>query len=152
VELSVIIGLYVCGLVAMIIELFIPGAVIGTMGFLAVAGSIIYALATGHPVAAAILVGCTLAFVPIFFALWKGVVGRYFALKETGAKDSGPSTIIDESLVGTEGVVVSPLRPTGIARLHDRRYDVITRGEMLERGTRVKVVEVSGNRVVVERA
>ena len=39
----------------------------------------------------------------------------------------------------------------GIAHLNDKRYDVVTRGEMLGKGSRVKVIEVSGNRVVVKK-
>jgi len=151
VELTIIIALYVCGLVAMIVELFIPGMIIGTMGFMATLASIIFAFATGHLWTAVVLVGTTLAFVPLFFALWKGVVGKYFALKSDVLKDARPSTTVGEELVGLEGVAVTALRPTGIAHLGERRYDVITQGEMLDKGTRIKVVEVSGNRIVVEQ-
>jgi len=150
VEFTLIVGIYLCGLLAMIIELFIPGAVIGTIGFLAVLGSIIYAFATGHTVAGVVLVVCTMAFVPVFFVLWKSVVGKYFALKGD-QRDFRPSRTVNETLVGSEGVSLSPLRPSGIARINDRRYDVVTQGQMVERGVRVKVIEVSGNRIVVKR-
>jgi membrane-bound serine protease (ClpP class) len=147
-QLTLIIGIYVCGLVAMVVEMFIPGAVIGTIGFLAVLGSVIYALATGHQVTALVLIGCTLALLPVFFMLWKNVVGRLFAMKGE-ERDFSPSTTVNEELVGVEGVAVTHLRPTGIARLDERRYDVVSRGELIEKGTPIKVVEVSGNRVVV---
>ena len=55
----------------------------------------------------------------------------------------------DVALAGKEGVVESALRPTGIARIDGRRVDVVTRGELIEPGARVRVVEVSGNRVIV---
>jgi membrane-bound serine protease (ClpP class) len=55
----------------------------------------------------------------------------------------------DSALAGKEGVVESALRPTGIARIEGRRVDVVTRGELVEVGARVRVLEVSGNRVVV---
>ena len=55
----------------------------------------------------------------------------------------------DLELTGKEGVVTSPLRPAGTARIDDRRVDVVTRGEMLDVDTRVRVIEVRGNRVVV---
>ncbi len=147
-EMTIIIAVYLCGLAAMVVELFIPGAVIGTIGFLAVVGSVIYALATGHQVTALVLIGCTLALLPVFFMLWKNVVGRLFAMKGE-ERDFSPSTTISEDLVGVEGVAVTQLRPTGIARLDERRYDVVTRGELIEKGTPIKVVEVSGNRIVV---
>ena len=55
----------------------------------------------------------------------------------------------DEALAGREGVVESALRPTGIARIEGRRVDVVTRGELVDVGARVRVIEVSGNRIVV---
>lgn len=50
------------------------------------------------------------------------------------------------------GVALSPLRPAGFARIDGQRLDVQTRGEMLDEGTKVQVIEVTGNRVVVRRA
>lgn len=58
----------------------------------------------------------------------------------------------DIALAGKEGVVEALLRPAGIARFDGRRVDVVSRGEMIDVGTRVRVVEVDGNRVVVARA
>ncbi|MGD2174252.1 MAG: NfeD family protein [Candidatus Brocadiaceae bacterium] len=150
-ELWIIIGLYLCGLLAMVVELFIPGMVLGVFGFMAVLGSIIYAIAVGRRGWAAVLIVCALAFVPAFFALWKNVVGRYFAISGD-QRDYRPSSTIDEKLVGVQGVAVTALRPTGIARLNERRYDVVTRGELLEKGTPIEVIEVSGNRIVVKEA
>ena len=147
-ELAVIILVFAAGLVAMFIELFIPGAVMGLIGLLAVVGSIVYALVHGHTTAGAILAVIGVLWVPLFFAMWKSVVGRFFALKGD-QKGFRPSTTIREDLVGLEGEAMSALRPSGVARLNDRRYDVVTRGEMLSKGARIKVIEVSGNRVVV---
>ncbi len=149
-DLTIIIGVFICGLVAMFVELFLPGAIIGTIGFLAVAGSIVFAFVRGHSTTGAVLVMCTIAFIPVFFTVWKNVLARYFAI--TGdEKDFRPSAL-GSDLVGAEGITLSALRPSGIARLNEQRYDVVTRGEMLEKGTRIRVIEVSGNRIVVARA
>ena len=58
----------------------------------------------------------------------------------------------DLGLVGQEGVAEGPLRPAGIARIGGRRVDVVTRGELIDHGESVQVLEISGNRVVVGRA
>ncbi len=50
---------------------------------------------------------------------------------------------------GKQGLSLTPLRPSGIVRLEGRRLDVVTRGEMIESGINVRVVEVLGNRIVV---
>jgi membrane-bound serine protease (ClpP class) len=57
----------------------------------------------------------------------------------------------DAELAGSEGTLESDCRPAGMARIGERRVDVVTRGEWLEAGARVRVVEVQGNRVVVAR-
>ncbi|MHC4480749.1 MAG: NfeD family protein [Planctomycetota bacterium] len=150
-ELAIIIAVFLCGMLGMLIELFLPGAVLGMMGFLGVVGSIVYAIVSGHTVTATVLIICALAFVPVFFMLWKGVIGRFFATYGE-EKDFRPSTTIGQELVGAEGEAATPLRPSGIAYFDSRRYDVVTRGEMLPRGTRVRVMEVSGNRVVVKES
>jgi membrane-bound serine protease (ClpP class) len=147
---AVIVLVFVCGLLAMVVELFIPGMVIGTIGFLAALGSVIYAFVEGYHVLGVVLLVCTIAMIPLFFALWRNVVGRFFAITTDESGFSSSSAAI-EDLLGVEGVAMSPLRPSGIARLNDRRYDVVTRGEMLEKGTAIKVIEVSGNRIVVKR-
>ena len=58
----------------------------------------------------------------------------------------------DADLLGKEGVTENLLHPTGTALLDGRRGDVLTRGEPIEAGSRVRVVEIEGNRVVVMRA
>ena len=40
-------------------------------------------------------------------------------------------------------------RPTAGAAFEGRRVDVMSRGEPIEPGSRVRVIEVEGNRVVV---
>jgi membrane-bound serine protease (ClpP class) len=55
-------------------------------------------------------------------------------------------------LLGKQGTVETDCRPAGMARLDGRRVDVVTRGEYIDAGVRVRVVDVQGNRVVVARA
>ena len=56
---------------------------------------------------------------------------------------------VDQSLLDQEGVAHSDLRPSGVAKINDRRMDVLAEGGMIEAGTGIKVVEVTGMRVVV---
>jgi len=55
-----------------------------------------------------------------------------------------------EPLLGQEGVVTTQLTPCGKARFGDQLVDVMADGEFLAVGTRIKVVEIHGNRVIVE--
>jgi membrane-bound serine protease (ClpP class) len=53
-------------------------------------------------------------------------------------------------LLGSSGVTLTPLRPSGAAELDGRRVDVVTDGVFVEAGKGLKVVSIEGARVVVE--
>jgi len=53
--------------------------------------------------------------------------------------------------VGDIGEVTSTLRPTGKARFGDAIVDVVATAEFLGRGTKVEIIEIHGNRVVVRK-
>lgn len=53
---------------------------------------------------------------------------------------------------GARGVAETDLRPSGVARLSERRVDVVADGEFVPRGSRVVVTAVDGLRVLVRRA
>jgi len=78
--------------------------------------------------------------------LGKHMVARGLSFESRAATDER-----DLALAGQRGVVVSTLRPAGIARIDGRRVDVVSRGEMIESGSAVRVLSVEGNRVVVVR-
>ena len=80
-------------------------------------------------------------------ALGRKITARGFSFEDGRAVDRR-----DEGLAGARGVVEAPLRPAGIARIDGRRVDVVSRGESIDAGTEVVVVEVSGNRVIVARS
>lgn len=146
-----ILAVYLLGLTAMVLEMFLPGAVIGTMGFLAVCGSIIYAFAKGYTVTGTVLTGTTIALIPVFFLVWRDVLSRFMSLK-ADEKGYRVTTTVDESLLGKQGHALSQLRPSGTAQIDGRRHSVVTRGELLPKGTQLKVIEVAGNRIVVKSA
>ncbi|MHC4456028.1 MAG: NfeD family protein [Planctomycetota bacterium] len=60
------------------------------------------------------------------------------------------SKIIDVN-VGDIGEVISTLRPAGKAKFDDAVVDVVAIAEFLEEGTKVEIIEIHGNRVVVKK-
>ena len=66
----------------------------------------------------------------------------------------GYTTALSEAkaLLGTTGVAETNLRPSGKGRFGDRLVDVVTEGDLIERGNRITIVEVQGSRVVVKHA
>jgi membrane-bound serine protease (ClpP class) len=54
------------------------------------------------------------------------------------------------ALVGRVGVTLSPLRPSGKAQFDDEIADVMSQGDMIGSGRRIRVVGHSGAALVVE--
>ena len=54
--------------------------------------------------------------------------------------------------IGDEGSCLTDLRPAGTMLAANARLDVITSGEYIEKGALVRVIEVKGNRIVVEES
>ena len=53
--------------------------------------------------------------------------------------------------IGDTGKAVSNLRPAGKAKFADSIVDVVAEGEFLDKGVKVEIIEVHGNRVVVKK-
>jgi membrane-bound ClpP family serine protease len=55
-------------------------------------------------------------------------------------------------LAGKTGITLTPLVPAGKAKFGDDIVDVVSDGELIDRGATIYVAEVLGNRVVVKPA
>lgn len=53
--------------------------------------------------------------------------------------------------IGDSGTALTALRPSGKADIGKVLYDVVAESMFIEKGERVSVIEISGNRIVVER-
>jgi membrane-bound serine protease (ClpP class) len=72
---------------------------------------------------------------------------------EPGEPGDAPSEAIrpeTAALLGAIGVAATPLRPAGKVKFGDEYIDVVAESAYVEAGTRVQVVEIEGNRVVVK--
>ena len=69
-----------------------------------------------------------------------------------GRRGSAPEPIQPElaALLGAIGVAATPLRPAGKTQFGDQFVDVVAEGGYVLPGTRVQVIEIEGNRVVVK--
>jgi membrane-bound serine protease (ClpP class) len=80
--------------------------------------------------------------------------GAYHGIILTASetKEGGYSSLSKplKRFLGNEGEALTPLRPAGKAIFGEHILDVVTEGDFIERGTRVKVITIEGGRVVVE--
>jgi membrane-bound serine protease (ClpP class) len=160
-EWSFVIGLTLIGLSLIMLELFvIPGfGVAGILGLLGVLGAVWYAsFNIGAWVGAAVFgVSLVLSLVAVMKATAgqsltmlrnKQILpGKIVSREEAESRDEKTSRGLPP--IGAEGVAVTMLRPAGIVRIGDRRYDVIADGPIVEPGAAVTVVEIIGNVIKV---
>ena len=93
-----------------------------------------------------------LIIIPALLALGLKILARSPAtLRETLSSKNGVVSQSPEleSFMGREGKSVTDLRPGGTAIIDDKRLDVVSRGEYIEKGSNLIVVEVTGNQIIV---
>ncbi len=144
------------GLALIVAELMFPSlGVLGVGAALAIVGAIVSAFQEGTQTGVAFLVATALL-VPAAIVLGLKLLphspfGKHLVARGATFTDAAAVDLRDRALVGKEGVAENLLRPIGTALLDGRRVDVQSRGEPIEAGSRVRVIEVEGNRVVVVR-
>jgi membrane-bound ClpP family serine protease len=166
--------LFVLGLILIGIEIFIvPGfGVIGVSGIVLVVGSLVLVTLEKMPQTTQdwVSMGGTLSTFALGLVAAIGVAfvtarflpnipyANRLVLQPPG--DSGPETTsreavggipaVSPSLLGAIGTAATPLRPSGKARFGDEFLDVVSEGDYVQPGSRVQVVEIEGNRIVVK--
>jgi len=56
-----------------------------------------------------------------------------------------------DGLLGQRGMVATRLNPAGKARIGDELYDVVSDGDLIEKGSPIEIVQVIGYKIVVKR-
>jgi len=160
------IGLVVIGIILLVMEI----AVIPGFGICGILGALAMILAFGWALYKAIFLkafSITLALFFILTSLIAGIIiviiafhflpktkfGKAFVLDKSEESDLGyvGSDEDFERYLGEEGVTVTPLRPSGFARIKDTRISVVSSGEFLAENVKVKVIKVDGSRIIVEK-
>lgn len=138
-----------------VLEVFIPSLGILAVGATACIVAALYlgfseSTSLGLGMSAAVLVGVPLILVLAFKAFPETPLGRHMMLRRQASDHPEPATQNRPELVGREGVARSDLRPSGVATVDGERLDVVTRGELVEAGARIRIIENRGNRIVVK--
>ena len=153
---NIIIFLIVIGMILLVSETFMPGGILGTIGFILVLIGIIityreHGSTTGHIVIAVSFLS-TGVLVAVGLKIFPNTrLGKMIILKSDVSKKSGYDSSVErlEGLTGKSGVAMTDLRPSGIAMIDEKRINVVSEGGYIERDTNVKVVKIDGNKVLV---
>lgn len=72
----------------------------------------------------------------------------------TNIDSSAGYIVSDESfhyLLNKIGVALTDLRPSGTCKIENKRVDVVTSGEYITKNSEVKVIQIQGSKIVVEK-
>lgn len=147
-------ALFAAGLLLIFFEIFLPGAIAGTLGFAALVLSFFMAgedaMQMGVSILIAIFFSVLVFFIMIKLLGKKLVLFNKMVLSETAKKEDGyVSNINRTDLLGVEGKTLTVLRPSGTVIINHERVDAVSEGDFIEKNARVKVIKVEGPRIVV---
>jgi membrane-bound serine protease (ClpP class) len=151
--LQLCIFLLIVGILAVLLELLMPGFdsfISGLIGILALVASAVLAALFVPGGWFFVVTNSTILALAVFFLLAfirKKQFHSRIILSENLSDD--PPAIDLSGLVGKEGKTTTQLRPYGEADFNGIRVEVCASDSLIERGVRVKVVETQSNKVIV---
>lgn len=148
------IGLFLFGILLMILEIFLPGGIVGAIGFISiVSGLVMAAYDTEQGLASlgiAVLITAVITFILIKKYGFKGLINRFILSDEQRNEQGYVAPKDQRNLVGKKGIALTPFRPAGVAKIEGMRVDAVSAGGFIQAGVQIVVVQVEGTRVVVQ--
>jgi len=148
--------LFLVGIGLLIAEMFEPG--FGFFGAFGIVAFIACIFVTAETVMQGlIMTGIFFVIILIMLAIFlafvsKGRLPKKLVLHESETVEQGFSGTEDmKYLMGKTGVVTSLCRPVGNVDFDGVKLDVVSKGEYIEKGSLVEVIEIEGNRIVVRK-
>lgn len=147
---------FILGFVLITFELFSPGfGAPGISGIILLILGIMFTARSLLDAIVMVLIALVIIGIILFFVIRsasKGKLNQKLILSEKMNKEAGyVGRSEPESFLGKEGKAITMLRPSGIVDVDGVRLDVVTDGEFLPKGTRVKVARIEGMRIVVTK-
>ena len=149
-------AIFFLGIVLLAIEIFvIPGfGITGILGIFGIAAGIFMSFGINNIAQATLVV-----FVSLISDIILIIILARFILKSKGFKNKMAletdtagyhSSVSYDDLLGLEGITETLFRPSGNIIIDGKKYDAITEGEFINKGAKIKVILVEGNKIVVK--
>lgn len=149
-------AIFFLGVVLLAIEIFvIPGfGITGILGIFGIAAGIFMSFGINNIAQATLVV-----FVSLISDIILIIILARFILKSKGFKNKMAletdtagyhSSVSYDNLLGLEGITETLFRPSGNIIIDGKKYDAITEGEFINKGAKIKVILVEGNKIVVK--
>ncbi len=146
--------LFFIGILLILVEVFIiPGfGVAGISGITAVLVSLFFVF-PNRTIAINVLLGVVFLTLLIAYIMFKKIGTSRFWNKISLDTDSREyfSSANKKDYLGSKAVTITKLRPAGIIDIHGDRVDAVSEGSFIDKNVEVKVISVSGSRIVVRK-
>ena len=129
-----------------VVEVYlVPGFnVVGILGFLLIVFAVGYVFTeTGLLGGSLALVSTVATGAGLFYWMWKSGAWNKFILTTSLRQDDelvAREHEHRERYLGKTGTAITPLRPTGVIEVDGERIEVVTQGEFIAAGSRVRIV------------
>lgn len=136
--------LVILGLLLILFEFYLPGAILGILGGLFIlAGVILFASETSSLLAIVLFIGGTTAAVALLirFAIWRIVNAKpQYSIYSNANQEGYQASDYDKTAIGKTGVVIADLKPGGYILLEGRQHPAISISGYIGKGEHVTVV------------
>jgi membrane-bound ClpP family serine protease len=150
-----VLALIIIGIVLIAVEMIQPG--IGIAGILGITSLIVAIVLQAKTFFEAIIMlvvfFCIIGILFLIFArsIYKGRFFQKRLMLQDQAESIDPKQQYAD-LVGRKGTVITMLRPVGTVDFDGEHHQVVSRGEYIEKGQQVEVLEIDGLSIVVKKA
>lgn len=153
--MSIIVGLVILGLALIMLEIFIPGGIVGIFGGISLLAAVGFAYESYGMEGAIIVFGIGL--IGLVACLWfefkilpKTPAGKKFFLQNHVEGKSQPDVGSDD-MIGKEGETATALSPSGYVIVEGRKLEAFSRSGFLEKGESVKIDSYDQFKVTVSK-
>jgi len=157
--MTILFALLIAGYLLVLAEFVVPGGILGIIGALCLLAAGIMGFFYFETGTALMIVMAEMISGIVLTVIWF----RYFFDSPLGNKLVHQDSLADarsdqtsnsaesplSELVGVSGTTITPLHPSGSARINDKRYDVLTEGKVVESGKAINVVKIDGAHIIV---
>lgn len=150
-------GIFLLGIILLCVEIFlIPGfGITGILGIIGIVGGIFLSFGIHNIAVASLVVFISLLIDIVFIILIARFMSKSKDFKNKITLDmdiSGyHSSVSYNELIGKTGTAETFFRPSGYILIDGKKYDAVSEGEFIDKGSNLKVILVEGNKIVVKK-
>lgn len=153
--LGLIVALFILGILLISFELIVPGGILGLLGAFAILASWALGFVEYGSGGGLVIFGIGLVLLVLVLAvelkfLPRTKVGKRLFLNRS-IEATSQNAVAAPDLVGKKGEALTTLAPSGVVLIDDRKYEGFSMSGMVEKGTRIEVVDFDTFRVRVKK-